>query len=102
MKPEDHEAMKKAWQNKTSGLNYYDFEEGFECGLAHRDAQPAAAINEQMLGALIAAKKMCDEALPKFNWGASFLDANAINLLNSTPGQISAAIAAAEAAKGGV
>lgn len=61
--------------------------------------QPAAAINDQMLKALIAAKKMCDEALPKFNWGASFLDANAINLLNSTPGQISAAIRAAEAEK---
>lgn len=43
MKPEDQEAMRKAWQNKTSGLNYYDFEEGFECGLAHRDAQPAVA-----------------------------------------------------------
>ncbi|MDP3273405.1 MAG: hypothetical protein U1D69_12825 [Polynucleobacter sp.] len=49
MKPEDHEAMKKAWQDKTSGLNYYDFIEGFECALAHRDAQPAVAVNEQML-----------------------------------------------------
>lgn len=49
MKPEDHEAMKKAWQDKTSGLNYYDFIEGFECALAHRDAQPAVAVDHSGL-----------------------------------------------------
>lgn len=29
------------------------------------------------------AKRMCDEALPKFNWGNSALDSNAITLLNT-------------------
>lgn len=30
-------------------------------------------------------KRLFDEALPKFNWGASCLDANAITLLNEAP-----------------
>ena len=39
---------------------------------------------------------MIDEALPKFNWGASALDAIALRLLNETPGAVNAAIAKAE------
>lgn len=39
----------------------------------------------EMLGALLAAKRLFDQALPRFNWGASALDANAIGLLNSVP-----------------
>jgi hypothetical protein len=42
--------------------------------------------------ALKLALRMCDEALPKFNWGASFLDANAIQLLNTVPAAIKAAL----------
>lgn len=53
-------------------------------------------MNEEMLTALRAAQKLFDEALPKFNWGASFLDANAITLLNTVPNQVRAAIANAE------
>lgn len=50
----------------------------------------------EMLLALKAAKKLFDEALPKFNWGASFLDANAIAILNTVPNQVRAAIDKAE------
>ena len=53
-------------------------------------------MNEEMLTALRAAQKLFDEALPKFNWGASFLDANAITLLNTVPAQVRAAINNAE------
>lgn len=42
--------------------------------------------------ALTLAKRMCDEALPKFDWGASALDANAIDLLNRTPAAIKQAL----------
>ena len=48
--------------------------------------------------ALQAAQRLFKEALPKFNWGASFLDANAIQLLNEVPAKVNAAI---DAAKGG-
>lgn len=48
--------------------------------------------HEQMLAALQAAKKLFDEALPKFNWGASALDANAVTLLNTVPSRVAAAI----------
>ena len=41
-----------------------------------------------MLVALRLAHRMNTEALPKFNWGASFLDANAISLLNETPSAV--------------
>ena len=42
----------------------------------------------QVKQALRAARRLCDEALPKFNWGASALDANAIQLLNQVPALI--------------
>ena len=34
--------------------------------------------------------------LPKFNWGVSALDANAIQLLNEVPGEVRAALDANE------
>lgn len=37
---------------------------------------------------LILIKRFFDEALPRFNYGASFLDANAITLLNTAPAAI--------------
>lgn len=46
--------------------------------------------------ALEAAQRLFKEALPKFNWGASFLDANAIQLLNEVPAKVNAAIKAAK------
>ena len=44
--------------------------------------------NKRLREALKAADKLCNEALPKFNWGKSALDANAIRLLNEVPGMI--------------
>ena len=40
---------------------------------------------EELTRALEASVRLFDEALPKFNWGASALDANAICLLNNVP-----------------
>lgn len=34
---------------------------------------------------ILTVKRLFTEALPKFNWGASALDANAIDLLNRAP-----------------
>ena len=39
------------------------------------------------------ADRMIREAFPRFNWGASALDANAIALLNETPRPLQAALA---------
>ena len=59
--------------------------------------EPAASVDARD-AALLLAQRMCREALPKFNWGASFLDANAIQLLNEAPAAIDAAIARQAAA----
>lgn len=50
------------------------------------DAQP------QLVSALERAERLFNEALPKFNWGASALDANAIALLNEVPGEVRRAL----------
>lgn len=42
--------------------------------------------------ALQRAQRLFDEALPKFDWGRSALDANAIQLLNEVPGEVEAAL----------
>lgn len=47
----------------------------------------------ELLEALKRAERLIKEALPKFNWGASALDANAISLLNDVPGEVRAALA---------
>jgi len=39
---------------------------------------------EEILETLEQVNRLYEEALPKFNWGASALDANAIDLLNTT------------------
>lgn len=62
------------------------------CGKANARLVAAAP---DLLEALISAQKLINEALPKFDWGKSPLDANAIGLLNSVPGIINAAIAKA-------
>jgi len=53
-------------------------------------------VHEEMLTALRAVERLFKEAHPKFNWGASFLDANAIKLLNEVPLRVRAAIERAE------
>jgi len=50
----------------------------------------------ELLEACRAAQRLFYEALPKFNWAKSFLDANAIALLNNVPAQVNRAIAKAE------
>ena len=47
----------------------------------------------QLIGAAKHAERVEREALPKLNWGASVLDANAIDLLNRMPGIVRAALA---------
>lgn len=49
----------------------------------------------ELLEALQRAHQLIKEALPKFNWGASALDANAITLLDTVPGEVHAALAKA-------
>ena len=41
--------------------------------------------DEHIAGDLLLVRRMINEALPKFNWGDSCLDADAIGLLNSAP-----------------
>lgn len=54
----------------------------------HARLSAVEAENEKLREALEAADTLCNEALPKFNWGKSALDANAIRLLNEVPGMI--------------
>ena len=51
---------------------------------------------DEMIVALRASERLFLEALPKFNWGASCLDANAIELLNTVPAKVKLAIEKAE------
>ena len=53
----------------------------------------------KMLEALNACAVLFAEALPKFDWGRSALDANAIRLLNEVPGIVRAAILEANGGK---
>lgn len=50
-----------------------------------------AITSEEIEHALMMANRLIDEALPKFNWGASFLDADAIKLINDASQAIKAA-----------
>lgn len=45
-----------------------------------------------MRAALESCQRLFDEALPKVNWGSSFLDADAIKLLNDVPIQVRRAL----------
>jgi hypothetical protein len=57
------------------------------------------SVNAELLAALEAAQRLCREALPKFDWCKSALDANAITLLNEVPIQIDAALVNALASR---
>lgn len=46
------------------------------------------------LAALLGCQELFDKALPKFNWGASALDADSIRLLNEVPIKVRAILAA--------
>jgi hypothetical protein len=56
-------------------------------GVTYPEKQVAKALEcfSSSVGALEQCQRLIDEALPKFNWGASALDANAISLLNDVP-----------------
>lgn len=47
----------------------------------------------QALAVLARVEQMCTVALPQFNWGASALSAEAIQLLNQVPGEVREALA---------
>lgn len=47
---------------------------------------------KDVIDALLLSQRLNREVLPKFNWGASFLDAEAIDLLNRVPGIVDAAL----------
>jgi hypothetical protein len=53
------------------------------------------ARQEAMVEGLEAAMELIEKALPKFNWGASALDADAIALLNEVPQKVRHALRAA-------
>lgn len=57
------------------------------------------SVQSDMFDALVQVQRLLNEALPKFNYGASCLDANAIELLNRVPGQVHKAIEAYTKAK---
>ncbi len=70
----------------------------FQCGQSRPvrvASEPQEDLVPELLPALIQAKRLIDEAFPKFNWAMSALDANAIRLLNETPRIVEAAIAKA-------
>lgn len=55
--------------------------------------------HDALVSALKDAQRLCKKALPKFNWGASALDADAVKLLNEVPAKINAALALARGEK---
>lgn len=63
--------------------------------VADRHTACLIAAAPDLLAALNAAKQLFDVALPKFNWAASALDADAIRILNEAPIAVNAAIAKA-------
>lgn len=61
-----------------------------------KDVAFALAATQEMKAALARAERLFKEALPKFDWGKSALDDNAIALLNEVPGEVVKALAKAE------
>lgn len=56
-------------------------------------AGKAEAALKEARSVLTRCKELFDKALPKFNWGASFLNATAIALLNEVPIEVARALA---------
>lgn len=91
--------------NKRAHLGHWYFRGSNSHGVSltavtRLNAEAAANANviaaaPDMLAALERANRLIKEALPKFDWGASPLDANAIGLLNEVPGEVRAALAKA-------
>lgn len=51
--------------------------------------------HDALVEALKRSQELFEKALPKFNWGSSFLNAEAIKLLNDVPIEVAKALAAA-------
>jgi hypothetical protein len=76
------------------GVGALKTKEGLRDEIAANARLIAAA--PDMLEALRSVEQMIDESFSKFNWGASFLNANAIRLLNEVPIKVAKTIARAE------
>lgn len=83
-------AMIQEWRKGCSCSSPEHPEECRECTRALLDDLEPALREQQaaMQDALEAAQKLFQLALPKFNWGASALDATAIQLLNEVPNRV--------------
>jgi hypothetical protein len=57
-----------------------------------KEVAHALAAAPELIAAAARAERLFNEALPKFNWGKSALDANAIALLNEVPGEVHRAL----------
>lgn len=70
-------------------------------GVEYREEDVSLALDcfASSKGALEQCERLISEALPKFSWGASALDANAIKLLNEVP--IAVRVALAKIRRGG-
>jgi hypothetical protein len=56
----------------------------------------AVNAHDALVEALRSADRLIKKVLPKFNWGESALDANAISLLNEVPAKVTTALKRAE------
>lgn len=85
-------AMVQEWKRGCSCATPGKPEECAECTRGLLDALEPALKRQlaEAHEALAAANRLFEEALPKFNWGASALDANAIRLLNEVPAKVRA------------
>lgn len=85
-------AMIQEWKRGCSCATPGKPEECAECTRGLLDALEPALKRQlaEAHEALAAANRLFEEALPKFNWGASALDANAIRLLNEVPAKVRA------------
>ena len=79
-----------------SRSNHYDY--ATWAALSANSDRARAAVSELVEAAKLM-QRLNDEVLPKFNWGASALDANAIGLLNTAPTALRAALSAFGGAK---
>ena len=55
--------------------------------------------HDQLVAALESSRELFEKALPKFNWESSFLNAEAITLLNDVPIEVAKALAEASEAR---
>lgn len=87
-------AMIQVWLGGCSCAPKEHPEECLDCTRALIDALEPALKKEraEVRATLERTQRLFDEALPKFDWGKSPLDANAICLLNEVPGEVRAMI----------